>query len=290
MLPNFIVIGAAKAGTTALHWYLTEHPAVFMTSVKDPAYFAYGVDADGGLLWGDLELHSFPVQSLSEYEGLFADAGDALAIGEASTTYLECPQSAARIRELLPAARILCSLRHPVDRAYSDYLMHLRRRGLRFDPARDLTVTSDWARADSRWMRIGRYHEQLSRYFDAFPRDQIRVLLFDDLRRNPRRFVQDVYQFLEVDPDFVPDFDTPHAAGGIPASVMLEGVFMRGARSAIKPWVPKRAANWFRRLRARTMRQAPPLPADLKKELTSHLREDIIKTSELIGRNLQAWL
>ena len=290
MLPNFLVIGAAKSGTTSLHWYLTEHPAVFMTSVKDPAYFAYGVDADGRLLWGNPDLHIFPIKSLSEYERLFAEAGNAAAVGEASTTYLECPQSAARIRELIPGARILCSLRHPVDRAYSDYLMYLRSRGRRFDPARELTATSVWARPDSHWMRVGRYHEQLSRYYDAFPRDQICVLLFDDLNRDPQRFVRDTYQFLKVDPEFVPDIETPHAAGGIPASLMLEGLFARGTRSVIKPWVPTRAANWLRKLRGRSMRQAPRLPADLKKELTGHFRDDITKTSELIGRSLQHWL
>jgi hypothetical protein len=290
MLPNFIVIGAAKAGTTALHWYLTEHPEVFMSPVKDSSYFAFALDAEGQLLWGDPEFHNFPVKSLREYEGLFADAGDAMAVGEASTMYLECPQSAARIRELLPATRIICSLRHPVDRAYSDYLMYLRRRGRRFDPTRDLTATAVWGRSDSRWMRIGRYYEQLSRYFDAFPRSQIRVLLFDDLKRNPSGFMGDVYRFLDVDPAFVPDFATPHAAGGMPASVALESFFMRSARSPVKARVPQRAAHWFRRLRIKTMRQAPPLPAELRKELTRPFRDDIAKTSELIGRSLEHWL
>ncbi len=290
MLPNFIVIGAAKAGTTSLHWYLAEHPQVFMTPVKDPSYFAYGVDDEGRLLWGEPEFHGFPVRSLGEYERLFAEAGDAPAIGEASTMYLECPQSAARIRELLPAARIICSIRHPVDRAYSDYVMDLRHRGRRFDPARDLTATSDWARPDSRWMRIGRYHEQLSRYFDAFPRDQVCVVLFDDLKRDPLRFTQDVYRFLNVDPAFVPDFATPHAPGGIPASPMLERLFLRSGKSALKPWVPKPAANWVRRLRTRTFRPAPPLPKELRKELTRPFEDDIAKTSERIGRNLDHWL
>lgn len=290
MLPNFIVIGAAKAGTTALHWYLTEHPAVFMTPTKDPSYFAYGVDGEGQLLWGEPEFHSFPVKSWSEYERLFADTGQAVAVGEASTMYLECPQSAARIRARLPAARIICSLRHPVDRAYSDYLMYLRRRGRRLDPARDLTATSVWARPDSRWMRIGRYHAHLSRYYDAFPREQILVVLFDDLRRNPQGFMQDVYRILDVDPAFVPDFTTPHAAGGMPASAALEGVFLRSARSPVKHWVPKQTANWFRRLRTRTMRQAPALPAELRKELTGHFREEIVRTAEVIGRSLDHWL
>ena len=290
-LPNFLVIGAAKAGTTALHWYLSEHRAVFMSRMKDPSYFAFGLDANGRLLWGDPEHHRFPVKSLKDYQELFADVGIASAIGEASTMYLECPQSAGRIRELLPGARIICALRHPVDRAYSDYLMHLRNRGRHFDPARDLTATSPWARPDSRWMRISKYHEPLSRYFDAFPRDRIHVFLFDDLRQDPRRVVQEVYRFLEVDPEFVPDLDTPHNVGGMPASRLLDGVFTNSTvRSAVESWMPKGAANWLRRLRTWNMRQAPALRVELKRELTSHFRDDIAKTSELIGRSLDHWL
>src|ERR687896_1743852 len=116
-LPNFIVIGAAKAGTTALYWYLAEHPAVFMSRVKETNYFAFGLDGEGRPLYGDPEVHRFPVKSLSEYEQLFADVGGATAVGAASPIYLECPQAAGRIPELLPGSRIICSLRHPVDRA-----------------------------------------------------------------------------------------------------------------------------------------------------------------------------
>jgi hypothetical protein len=291
MLPNFLVIGAAKAGTTAMHWYLSEHPEVFISRMKDPSYFAYGVDAAGRLLWGEPEHHRLPIRSLAEYEELFEDVGDAVAIGEASTMYLECPQSAARIREVLPGVRLICSLRQPVDRAYSDYLMYLRRRGRRFDAARDLSLTSDWARPDSRWMQIGRYHEHLSRYFDRFPREQIHILLFDDLKRNALGVVQDVYTFLGVDSQFVPDFETPHAPGGVPRSMLLEGILTNQAvKSAVEAWVPKRPANWVRRLRTRNMMQAPPLPAELRADLTRHFREQIAKTSELIGRSLDHWL
>ncbi len=76
-LPTFVVIGAAKAGTTALYWYLAEHPQVFMSPMKETNYFAYGLDEEGRLLYGDPELHSFRVRSVSEYEALFADAGAA---------------------------------------------------------------------------------------------------------------------------------------------------------------------------------------------------------------------
>ena len=290
-LPNFIIIGAAKAGTTALYWYLAEHPAVFMSPVKEAFYFAYGVDEAGNLLYGDPDVHRFPVKTVEEYQALFADAGSAAAIGEASPIYLECPQAASRIRELIPGARLICSLRHPVDRAYSDYLMYLRRRGRRFDPAHELNPSAAWARPDSRWMQVGRYHGQLSRYFEVFPRDQLHVLLFGDIKRDPLGVVQGLYRFVGVDPSFVPDLDTPHNVGGVPANALLEKVFTSSAiKSALEPWMPKRVANWFRQLRTRMMRQPPPLPAELKAELTSYFRDDIRMTSDLIGRNLDHWL
>ena len=291
MLPNFVVIGAAKAGTTALYWYLAEHPEVFMSPMKETNYFAYGLDDEGKPLYGDPELHHFPVQSLSDYEDLFAEAGDSVAIGEASPIYLECPQAAARIRNLIPAARIICGLRDPVDRAYSDYLMYLRSRGRRFDPKRDLSTTSEWARPDSHWMLISRYYEALSRYFDAFPRSHIHVYLLDDLRQNRRGVVRDMFGFLEVDPAFQSDLSTPHNVGGVPSSMLLERIFTSDAiKAAVEPWMPKRTANWVRRLRTSNMLQAPPLPPELRKELTGHFRDDIARTSELIGRSLDAWL
>jgi hypothetical protein len=290
-LPNFIVIGAAKAGTTALYWYLAEHPAVFMSPIKETNYFAYGLDGNGQLLYGDPEHHAFPVKTLKEYEQLFAAAAPARAIGEASPIYLECPQAARRIGALLPGARLICSLRHPVERAYSDYLMFLRSRGQRFDPAMELSSAAAWARPNSHWMRISCYAESLGRYLDLFPRTQLHVLLFDDLKRAAVQAVQGVYRFLEVDPGFVPDLETPHNIGGIPANTALERFLTsKSLRVALQPWLPVQAVNWVRHLRTRNLRAPPPLPPELKRELTENFREDIARTSELIGRGLDHWL
>jgi hypothetical protein len=291
-LPNFIVIGAAKAGTTALYWYLSEHPAVYMSPVKETNFFAYGRDAEGRLLYGESEVHHFPIQTMAEYERLFDQADGAAGIGEASPIYLECPQAADRIRAAVPSVRIIASLRHPVERAYSDYLMHLRHRGERFDPARDLTVTAPWAAPDSRWMQVSRYHAQLERYYAAFPRTHIHVSLFDDLRHDALGMVQEVYRFVGVDPTFAPDFDTPHAIGGLPARRWLERVLTnRAVGAVVKPILPMGAANWVRRMRARNLKKAPPLPAELRRELTSRIfRDEIERTGRLIGRSLDHWL
>ena len=290
-LPTFIIVGAAKAGTTALYWYLSEHPDVFMSPVKETFYFAYGVDEQGRLLYGDPDVHRFPIKTREEYEALFEGAAGAKAIGEASPIYLECPQTAERIRGMIPEARIVASIRQPVDRAYSDYLMYLRRRGRRLDPAADLRPDAAWARPDSRWMAVSRYHEQLVRYYDRFPRERIHVALFDDLKRDATRMVQGVFGFVGVDSTFLPDFNTPHAGGGIPRSRFLERVFTsRKLRSWVEPVVSVGAANWVRRLRSRTMRKPPALPADLRRQLTEPFREDIAKTAALIGRPLDHWL
>jgi hypothetical protein len=103
--------------------------------------------------------------------------------------------------------------------------------------------------------------------------------------------VQEVYRFLGVDPSFVPDFDTPHAPGGIPASTLLEGFFTSGPIvSAVKPWVTVQAGSWFRRLRTRSVRRPPALPPELRRELTAPLRDVVLRTSQLIGRSLEQWL
>jgi len=290
-LPNFILIGAAKAGTTALYWYLAEHPDVYMSPVKETFYFAYGLDESGKLLYGDPQVHRFPIKTRADYEALFAGAKGQRAIGEASPIYLECPQAPDRIQTAIPDVRLLCSLRHPVDRAYSDYVMYLRRRGRSLDLTRDHSPDAPWSRPDSRWMAVSRYGEQLARYYERFPREQIRVILTSDLKRTPVESVQALYRFLGIDPSFTPDFGTPHNVGGTPALPLLEKVFTNPTlRAGLDPLMPKAAADWLRKLRTRTMRQAPSLPADLRAELTLRFKDDILRTSELIGRDLSHWL
>lgn len=291
-LPSFIVIGAAKAGTTAMHGYLAEHPEVFMSEVKETNHFAYELDAAGNLVYGVPELHRFPVRSLTAYENLFANIGAAKAAGETSPIYLECPHTAERIRNTIPDVRIICGLRNPVDRAYSDYLMYLRGTGRQFDASRDLSVAAEWVQPDSHWMRVSCYHDLLKRYYDTFPRERIHIFLTGELKRDPVRVVQDVYRFIGVDPGFTPDFDTPYNVGGLPASPLLERAFTAGAaiRHAVEPWVPRRTLKWMRRVRASNMQQAPALPPELRAQLMEYFRDDIERTAELIGTSLDQWL
>lgn len=290
-LPNFIVIGGSKSGTTALWWYLSEHPQVHVGERHHIGYFAYAVDESGELLYGDPELHTWRVKTLDEYESMFAGAGEAGAIGDVSPIYLETPHAAARIHEQLPDAKIICSLRHPVERAYSDYLMYLRNNGRRIDPDRDFSRSAHWLQPDSHWMELGRYHEQLSRYFDLFPREQIHVLLAEDLKDRTLETVRKVFEFLEVDSSFSPDLSTPHNVGGVPSSMFLESLLTNHTlRTLLKPLVPRRLADRLRKLRTANMDKPPALPLELRRAMIATLAVQIEKTSELTGIDLSHWL
>ena len=110
------------------------------------------------------------------------------------------------------------------------------------------------------------------------------------LQRNTLAVMQELYRLLGVDPAFVPDLETPHNVGGMPSSVLLERILTnRTIRAAVQPWMSTGAANWFRRLRTRSMRKAPSLPPALKAELRRQFHDDIRRTSDLIGRSLDHW-
>ena len=116
-LPNFIVIGAAKSGTSSLHHYLRAHPEVFTPKLKEINFFAY----DGK----HLDVHYW-AKTQDEYQRFFDDVGAAIAIGEVAPLYLCSPVAPDNIRRVLPDARLVAILRNPVDRAYSAYLMSRR--------------------------------------------------------------------------------------------------------------------------------------------------------------------
>lgn len=290
-LPNFVFIGAPKSGTTALWWYLSEHPDIYPGKQHHIGYLAYGTNESGEPLYGDPEMHKWNVRTLEEYEAQFEDAGDATAIGDVSPIYLEVPHAPSRMHELIPEARILASLRHPVDRAYSDYLKYLRKRSIRIDPETHLTPEAEWVQPDSHWMVLGRYHEQLSRYYDLFPRDRIHVFLAEHLKRDTMATLRGIFAFLGVDQDFTPDITTPHNVGGVPSSLLLERLLTnQRLRSLVKPLVPRALADRIRSLRTANMQKPPPLPQDLRRKMTESLSVEIEKTSELTGLDLSHWL
>jgi hypothetical protein len=273
-LPNFLIIGAAKAGTTTLYEHLRSHPEVFMPRFKEPRFFGFPGEGPRG---------KFPVQTLEEYEALFAEAGEARAIGEATPHYLRDPGAAERIHALIPGARLIASLRNPVDRAYSVYQMNQRNR--------DHNAEVPFVEAMRRDHNLQEtYAENLGRFFALFPRERIHVLLLEDLEAAPRRTMREIFGFLGVDPAFEPDLSRVANPGGEPRSRILHRMLTDRRLAAVsRRLLPERAVEPLKALRSRNLAKRP-LGAAERATAASYFREDILRTQELIGRDLSHWL
>lgn len=283
-LPNFLIIGTAKAGTTALYHYLQQHPDIFMSPVKEANFFAYeGEDAPYHWL-GPASRPQFPVTTLPEYEQLFTGGEDAVARGEASPLYLESPSVPARIHQQLPRVRLVTSLRNPADRAFSGYLMHVR---MGRAPGDIATAFPDSAH----YVRVGFYFEKLQRFYEHFPREQMEILIFEEWRRNPSRALQDLYRFLGVDDTFVANASVRHNVGSYPRFRLLNTLLSRAAiRDRLEPITPGWLKDLARRLRERNLGRTPEFPPEQRARLIRLYRDDILKLQDLIGKDLSSWL
>ena len=285
-LPNFMIIGVAKAGTTSLYHYLDQHPQVFMCPIKAPNFFAYA-DARSGTWTGEGDPPHparFRVKTLEAYEGLFEGVTDEIAIGESSLLYFRSPTAALRIHECVLDVKLVAILRNPADRAFSGFLMRVR-------SGRAAMKIRERLTPDSHHVRQGFYYNRLKRYFDIFARHQIKVCIFEEFTEDPGKVVVDLFDFLAVDTNFVPDTSVRHNPAGIPKSRLLSHLFFNSTliRTA-KGVLPERMQRMAKRVRRQNLRTPPTFPADLRAELTDLYREDIHKLEGLLGRDLSIWL
>lgn len=273
-LPNFLIIGAPKAGTTSLYDYFRAHPAIYMPELKEARFFGYE---------GEGDRMKFPIRTLEEYAALFEGVTTETAVGEATPHYLIYPGAARRIHDLIPRARLIASLRDPVARSYSIYQMNQRNRGVNVGvPFREAIKTDHNLRET--------YHDMLARYFALFPAEQMRVILLEELETSPRATVQALFGFLGVDPDFTPDLSKISNPGGEPRSKLLHGLLSHPRLRALsRALLPTAAIERLKSVRNRNLEKQPLAPED-RRAAIGVFHDDILKTQDLIGRDLSSWL
>ena len=193
-MPNFIIIGAAKSGTTALYKYLQQHPDIFMSEVKEPRFFAFEGEtlAFKGPHDHGTRFNAETITDLATYQALFDGVKTESAIGEASPAYLSSAEKAsARIHHHVPQAKLIAILRQPAERAYSGF-MHTVRNGWEKNLQFDQVLKQEPQRIQENWgalwqhQTLGFYSEQLSHYYKRFSKEQMRVYLHDDLKKDAR--------------------------------------------------------------------------------------------------------
>lgn len=246
--PNFLLVGAAKSGTSSLFRYLNTHPEIFMGPMKEPLFFcSYGVETK--VL--EKELYPRPMKNVitnvEDYSKLFSGVTHQKAVEEASVYYLlDHKKTISNIKRLIPNWRklkILIILRNQVDASFSNYLMYnqyrehfLRQKGLpSFEESFELEEkrlrNGNLVLANFHWFL---YYEQVKAYLDNF--ENVKIFLHSDLKRNPREVTQEIFEYLDVDSSFVPSPEgREYNVSGVPKSGIIYRFLL--APSTIRPFL-----------------------------------------------------
>jgi len=279
MVPNFFIVGAPKAGTTSLYRYLSQHPDVYVSPVKEPGFFAPEI--------ASIDPHI--IVDWHEYLKLFREAQGQRAIGEGSVAYLSSQTAAKAIAERVPHARILMMLRDPADRLFSHYVAA---RAGGDTNASFLRWVDEQLRAESDSdppvgpFLPGRYATHLERFLSVFPAAQVRAWLFDDYTAAPGQVIASVLEFLRVDPTVRIDVRRRHNVTVAPRLARLHAI-ASPIRNRIRAAVPRALKNAVRRLSHGPVRLRVSA-RDRERVITMYL-DEIDRLESLIGRKLPMW-
>lgn len=296
VLPNFVIAGAAKAGTSSLTAMVSQHPQVFMPTRKEPHYFLHPERPAAYAGPGDDDLNGLVVSRWDDYTAMFDPGGDRQAIGEASVFYLTSPAAMVEMRRRLGDVRVVVTLRNPARRAFSAY-SHLRMFGRETLSFHDALQAED-ARTEAGWeplwryRALGQYADQVDALLGTFGRDTVLLLRYEDFQKDAAGQLRTVFAFLGVDPAFTGTTDVRLLRSGVPRNWALQRLFLgrRGpARRALRRAVPAAVRGRLgRRARAANLRRVTP-PADVMAELTAFYGPDVRRLEALTGWDLSSW-
>ncbi len=296
MLPNFVIIGAQKAGSSYLMRSLAAHPDVFMP-VREIAYFE---DPD------------YEQKSFAWFESHFERAGHRRAVGFKRPSLLGRAECALRLRELVPDVRVIATLRNPIERAVSSYF-HLMKNGLiPVEPIEHgLRAILDGRRA-TQWpmartvITWGLYHEHLSRWFKYFSRAQFHIVIYDDLQDDRRQTVRRVYEFLDIEPSFeatdIPEIANPSVYSMARQRILcwmrpLQSRLTRDRASVVPHGglIGSRLRNLSKAFDSAVLARAftakrPSLSSELHERLADQFRADVSSLEGLLHRDLSHWM
>jgi Sulfotransferase domain len=290
-LPNFLLAGFEKCGTTSIYNYLNQHSQIYMSPVKEPNF----LERDWNHFIGTRRTR---IDTLEKYQQLFAQVEDHhLSIGEASPNLLfHFQDSIPQIKKYVPDAKIIAVLRDPVERAYSDYLMLIRDEIKGND--RSLMEQLQSSPHSSYTLRKGLYYQPVQQFLDQFGNDRFQVFLYEDFARDTLTFMQKIYEYLEVKSDFVPDVSQKNQVSEVPrfrsinkmlrTSNPLRNFIATGLRLVMPVDLRQNLRSALLNLNAQD-KSARPLSDQERSALSQYYYDDVLRLQDLIQRDLSHW-
>lgn len=298
--PNFFIVGAPKCGTTALAAYLGDHPQVFMSTPKEPHYFAddfpgyrFATDFDG-------------------YLSLFSGVSpDTRVVGEASVYYLYSKSAIANIKAFNPDARLVVMLRNPVDMVHSlhtqllftlnenesDFMTAWGLQSERLEGKYIPKYCKDSAMLQ--YQTVANYTGQLKRLYKYFTREQVKIILFDDFKDNVRHAYEDVLDFLNLDNDGRTNFDVVNASH-VQRSKLLSVMLRAKPKPVRHLWAMvkklsganaetgQKIGHWLEKNNTR-YQPRKSLTKDERAIISACFKEEINMLENFLDRSLESW-
>lgn len=296
--PNFFIVGAPRSGTTTLYHYLEQHPDIFMSDDKEPYYFCTDFHRESDQFFK--KKIRFPIRTKQHYLRLFKNVSNEKLIGEATPDYLYSKDAAKNIYHFNPNVKIIISLRNPVDFLYS---LHAQ---LLVNSAEDIpnfkkALDIETERRKGRYMPKGllmpsslyysdraKYSEQVKRFYDNFSKSRIKIIIFEDFKKDNLGVYKDILTFLAVDDNFKPVLNiyNPYS---IPRLLFINQLLVKLANIPIKKILP----TTFRRSMNRTIRKLNKKPKkkesldiEFRNQLYRKFKPEIEDLSNIIERDL----
>ncbi|CAN5528260.1 sulfotransferase [soil metagenome] len=295
--PDFLVVGAARSGTTTLHSYLRQHPEIFLPKVKEPCFFVFEGEGEK-YVKGKF---AFATRHFEEYKLLFNRAEEHQKTGEMSTPYLyKFEKTIATVKKYFPdfaETKIVILLRNPVERAFSQYKWRVRdgRELLSFEDAIDAEANrmKENYSFDYFYVDRGYYFKQVKSYIENFK--NVKVILFEDFNESPEKELQAICNFIGVDDGFKFIRQKKENASSVPKSKILGRMVTSESSVKFRLWyaipdaVRKKIRELFSEMNTKKGVRLE-LESAIREKLTQGYRDDILALEKLINRDLSAWL
>ena len=294
-LPNFLIIGAPRSGTTSLHSYLKQHPQIFLPEFKEPTFFAYNPQDQKVVQWYNRLEKAYRglIRSMDDYEKLFTDTGDALVAGESSTGYLLYPDSCKNIKKAIPEVKLIASLRNPIDASYSLYNWAYMAKVIytplhKFSEDQQIKAIKD---IDKIYFNPYFYFRNLKRYYDLFNPAQIKILIFEEWTKSPEPTLKKIFEFLGVDEKFQPEITICYQSNIIRSNkiAFFMKTLLRKTGEILTPVSPGLSGKLQRIAYSKFSKKPPPLSPNVRKKILKIYKDDIVKLEDLLQKDLSFW-
>jgi len=280
--PNLFMVGAPRTGTTSLYEYLNNIPEIYMSPNKEPHFFAF-----------DAVPYLNPIRNKEMYLNLFEKVGDEKFLGEGSTHYLSYLDAPKLIHKVSPHAKIIIGLRDPVDRLVSHYLLrkHAERFRLLFHEQiqRELKFSNS-TKEMFPIMKFSKYAEDVKRYLDIFGKNQVKIIIFEEFVKDPKKTVEDILRFLGLNQslaNFKDDVYNQYVGRAVPRGKLSQLILDKSAKSKIIKKIIPYSTRRFLENKTLTKKEPKPKIDQADRELLiDFYKDDVKKLENLLGQKM----